>query len=247
MTIKDRLPVIVEVRSENRDTARKNAADREKDKSGRCSSMLSLDLRFFGAADFVLKHDIESFRQQLSEAAKIRKNMYERASIGEPIDESYLTMLSFTSIFDALAAGDLDTAKSLALHVGGREELERAHDHPFDYAMGYTLRAFMLNDGTQMQSRLASLVDVCVTSHMRDFEGYCEVFSAVLESDGAKANKGLRAIVAGHQRQSKGKGVFAGTEDEVICIWGIGIANLCRMYGLIIEGVPPLIPDDLII
>ncbi|MEQ8856352.1 hypothetical protein, partial [Gimesia sp.] len=71
----DRLPMLVELRSENREIVRANAADPKKDWNGICSSTLASDLRFFAIADYFLKHDIASFQSQLSEAVKIRIEM----------------------------------------------------------------------------------------------------------------------------------------------------------------------------
>jgi len=243
----DRLPMLVEIRSENRPVVRANATDAEKDKNGSCSSMLALDLRFFGVAEYVLSHNIESFRSQLSEAAQIRDRLFNRFDNGEPIDGSYVTMLSHKSLFDALAAGDMETAKALASHMGGRDALEQEHDHPFDHAIGYTLRAFVLNDSGQMQEWPAKLNAVCAETAMTDFNGYGQVFQAILANDSAAANEGLKTVVKGHQKQSKGKGVFAVTEDEVLCVWGIGMANLAISHGLQMEGISSLIPQELLV
>lgn len=242
----DRLPMLVEIRGENRPVVRANASDAEKDKNGSCSSMLALDLRFFGVAEYVLNHNVESFRSQLSEAAQVRDKLFDRFDKGEPVDGSYVTMLAYKSVFDALAAGDLVTAKSLASHMGGRAALEQEHDHPFDYAMGYTLRAFVLSDSERMQEWPTKLLAACGETGMTDFNGYGQVFQAILANDSAAANEGLKVVVKGHQKQSRGKGVLAGTEDEVLCIWGIGMANLAQHHGLQVEAVPPLIPEDLL-
>ena len=82
---------------------------------------------------------------------------------------------------------------------------------------------------------------------MTDFNGYGQVFQAILANDSAAANEGLKAVVKGHQKQSKGKGVFAGMEDEVLCVWGIGMANLAISHGLQMEGVSSFIPQELLV
>ena len=53
----------------------------------------------------------------------------------------------------------------------------------------------------------------------------------------------------GHKRQCKGKGLFKDTVDEVLCVWGLGMANLARMCGLELDKMPDdsLIPSELII
>ncbi|QDT26912.1 hypothetical protein Enr10x_22240 [Gimesia panareensis] len=245
-SIADRLPLLVELRSENREIVRANAADPEKDRNGRCSSMLAIDLRFFAVADFILQHDITSFKTLLSEAARIRTDMFSRFENGEFISDSYLTMIGYKSLFNALAAGDMSGAEQLAAHLGGRDDLERKYDHPFDYTLGYTLRAFVLQDRDQMQEWTPKFVNQCYKSKMKDFLGYGAVFQALLTGDTSGVNAGLASIVQGHQKQSKGRGVFVSTEDELLCIWGLGMANLVRAFGIPSEAIPPLIPRELL-
>ena len=242
----DRLPMLVELLSEDREIVRANAADPKKDWNGSCSSTLASDLRFFAIADYFLKHDIASFQSQLSEAVKIRIEMFVRSDQGEPIDGSYLTMLCYKSLFDALAACDLSRAEQLAAHLGRRAELECEHDHPFDYTLGYTLRAFVLHDQDQMQEWTPKFMDQCHKSKMTDFLGYGAVFQALISRDTAAVNDGLASIVQGHQKQSKGNGIFVSTDDELLCMWGLGMANLARAHGIPSEAVPPLIPRELL-
>lgn len=243
----ERLPMLVELRGANRGMVRASAADSEKDKNGACSSMLASDLRFFGVASYVLNRDVTSFRLQLSEAAEIRQRMFERFEVGEPVDASYVTMLSYKELFNALAAANMPLALSLARHMGGRHDLEKEYDHPFDYTMGYALRAFVLGDLEEMQKWSPRLWATCRETGMADFQGYAEVLDSMLSGDTAGANQGLSTVVKGHQRQTKGKGVFANTEDELLCVWGVGIANLARSRGLPVQGMPPWIPNELLL
>jgi len=242
----DRLPMLVEIWNEDRDIIRANAEDPVKDRNGMCSSSLVSDLRGFAVADFMLKHDIASFRSQLSESAEIYLHMFERFDRGEPIDPSYIAMLAYKELFNALAAGNLSLAKSFASHMGGRDKIEKEHDHPFDYAMGYTLRAFVLGDLPEMQKWQPLFEAVC-HKHFVDCLGYATVFQAMLTGNPDLANQGMQSIINGHKKQSKGRGVFADTDDEMLCIWGLGMANLARSRGLSVESVPPLIPNELLI
>ena len=243
----DRLPMLVEIRGENRSVVEANAADPEKDKNGCCSNVFANDLRFFAVADFCLHHDVDSFRSQLSRSAELKLKMFERFENGEPIDGSYVTMLCYTDLFSALAAAELPLAKSLAQHMGERDELEKEHDHPFDYAMGYTLRAFVLDEPEEMREWTPRLAKACTDTNMTDFDGYARLFAAMLVNDTTNADKSLGAIVGGHQRQSRGRGAFVNREDEVLCVWGVGMANLSRSRGLAVKAIPPLIPDDLLL
>lgn len=93
----DRLPMLVEIRTENnhREIICSNARDPSKDRKGGASSMLRLDLRFFGIADYLLKNDRESFRRQLSESARITVSLLERHDSGEPISDAYVGMITY--------------------------------------------------------------------------------------------------------------------------------------------------------
>lgn len=242
----DRLPNLVELRYENLPILQNNASDQEKDKNGSASSSLAGSLRFLGVANYILNHDISMFKEYLSEAAAIRKQLFERFEGGEPISESYVAMLSYKALMNALAAGDFELSKELASMMGGRDEIEKEHDHPFDYALGYTLKSFVLNDYHGMQQWAKNFEAVCTEKENVDFLGYAQLFIAILNKDENKANQGISEIIKGHKKQSKGYGVFKDSEDETLCVWGIGMVNLARYRNLNVQGSPPLVPDDLL-
>ncbi len=247
MSLRDRLPRLVQVRQEGFDLVRANAADVQKDWNGATSDMLSLDLRFFGVAAYVLHGDVSAFKTNLAEAAVLIRSLFEREEQGQPIDASLLSMIAHKDVFNALAAGDMELARSLAQRMGGRDELEKKHDHPFDRALGYTLRAFVLNQPQEMTKCAADFSIICKEADNADFQGYAHVFNAILTKNVAMANEGLQQILQGHKHQSKRGGVFKDTVDEILCVWGVGIANLARSDGLFVQGLPPLIPPDLLI
>ncbi len=244
--IHDRLPVLLNEPLEDLPSVIKNAKDPLKDKSGSASNMAAASHRFVGVAQYVVNHDITAFRANLRDAAQARVRLLERFEKGEPISPSYVTMLNYKAIFNALASGAFELAKSIAFRIGGRHEIEEEHDHPFDYALGYALRAFVLGEQEDMKRWALEFATVCRAKDNADFQGYAQIFQGILENDAAMAKNGLKAIVKGHVRQSKGKGVFKDSEDEVLCVWGIGMANLCRAYGITVDSEPPLIPSDLL-
>lgn len=217
------------------------------DSKGHATAGEISSLRFLGVAEFVLKKVKASFCQKLKRAAELKLRLFERYEAGERISESYVTMLSYKDVYNALAAGAVEVAQALASHMGGSEKLEKKHDSPFDRALGYAVRAFVLNLPEQMQVRTQNFADVCQQPGNGAFAGYAEVFEALLANDLAAADVGLRHIVEGHKRQSRGSGVFNCTEDEIICVWGTGLANLARNRRLPVQGVPPLIPDELLV
>lgn len=244
--IHDRLPVLLSEQLEDLPSVIKNAKDPLKDKNGSASSMAAAAHRFVGVAQYVVNHDITAFRVHLWEAAQARVRLIERFEKGEPISPSYVTMLNYKAIFNALAGGHIELAKSIASRVGGRHEIETKHDHPFDYALGYALRAFALGEQEGMKLWATEFATVCRARENVDFQGYAQAFQGILNKDADMVKNALKEIVKGHARQSKGKGVFKDSEDEELCIWGIGIANLSRAFGLSLDGEHPLIPNELL-
>jgi hypothetical protein len=244
--ILDRLPILLGERLEDLPFVTRNAADPARDRAGTATNLAAGAIRFIGVAQYALNHDIAACRANLLEAAKTRLRLIERFARGEPISPSYVTMMNYKSLFDALASCDMEVPKAIASRIGGRHEIEMEHDHPFDYAFGYTLKAFVLSNPEEMQQWTQKFSVVCEAKENMDFQGYAQVFQGVLERNAAMVENGLKAIVKGHGRQSKGKGVFKDSEDEVLCVWGLGMAKLARAYGLSVDGEPPLIPNDLL-
>ncbi len=247
MTLKERMPLLLEMNREDLPMLQANAADQQKDRNGVSSSVVRGALRFIGVAEFVVSGKITTFRQCLSQAAMIQLRLFERRSKGEPIDDSYVAMLSYKDLLNALAAGDFDTAEELAHFMGGRPGVEAKHDHPFDRCLGYTLKAFVERTPGEMAEWASKFSAVCREAGNIDFAGYAEVFNGILARDEKMAQGGLSAVVDGHRNQSKRGGVFKGLEDEAMCVWGVGVANLARHFGVIVSGISPFIPQELLV
>lgn len=247
MALKERMPMLLEMRREHLATLQANAADAAKDQNGSSSSSVRGTLRFIGVAEFAVSGNVDLFRRYLSDAAKIQLRLFERHKAGDPIDDSYVAMLSYKALLDALAAADFATARRLALCMGGRAETEKKHDHPFDYCFGYTLKAFTERNTETMAHWATKFSAVCQQSDSADFAGYAEALNGILANDEKLVQQGLTAIVKGHKNQTKRGGVFKDLEDETLCVWGVGIANLARQSGLAVQGVPPFIPPQLIL
>jgi len=244
--IEKRLPMLLEMRKKHLKQLYVNQSDPAKDKSGSATNSLVGTLRFLAVADYVLKKDIVGFRSKLSEAAGLRSKLFNRFDAGEAISPSYVSMLSYKALCNALASGDLQLANELANHMGGRNEIEREHDHPFDLAFGYVLKSFVLEDAVGIKKWLCEFKSLCDQPENADFKGYAKVSEAILVRDVEKANVGFTELLEGHKRQSK-KGVFKDTEDEMLCVWGIGLVNLAHVRGIDPKPQEPLIPADLLI
>ncbi|MCA9028000.1 MAG: hypothetical protein KDA86_22510 [Planctomycetaceae bacterium] len=229
----------------------------ERDQAGAFSRNVCECFRQIGTARYLLYSDVDAFRQNLSESAKLRKKLVDRFLAGEPIPPSTVSDLTYKYLLDALAAGDFEGAKQIA------EVTEKRHDDSWtegtniviqcegseDFAecFTYALKAFVLDRRGDMQHWTGRLEVSLRHPKMKTLAGYGQVLRGILDEDEQTANRGIQAVLEGHQKESKGSGLFAGTAEELICIWGIGISNLALHRGIRIDSSPPLIPGELLL
>lgn len=225
----------------------KNVADPQRDKKGTFTRSLLSTYKFLAISDYVLEKNVNAFKSQLAQAANIRKNLFERFEKGEPIAKSFLSMLCYKDVFNALAAGDIELAKTIASYMERMDRIEKIRVHPFDYAFGHTVSAFVLDNRPEMEKWSEEFSKICQKKDNANFRGYAIVFEGVLRNDIAKVATGFELLIEGHKRMSKGRGIFKDTEDELICVWGLGLANFVKLRGMAIEITDPLIPKDLLI
>lgn len=185
--------------------------------------MAASDLRFLGVARFVLDGDIGQYRQLLAESVSLTCSLFDRSLKGEPIDESYLTILEYQSVLDALAAQRIDLAGRLASHLRGREKLDRKFCHIFDRTFGYAPLA-ALADSPDAIDLSAAFVSYCATKG-KSYMGYAACLHGIANRDSDSVNEGVKGILKVHKRLSS-NGIFNLKEDEVLCVWGIALCNL---------------------
>jgi len=241
----DRLSEVVETHRSMLPELRNNTSDLDSDVDGSASFMLANTVRFLAVAEYVLNKDIESLRSGLKESANIQLNLFERFEVNEPIDPPYVSMLSYKELFDALASGERELSRKLAIHMGGRLEIEKEFDHPFDRSFGYVLKAFTL-DSKDKEEYLSKFFSECEKKGNSNFLGYSMILEGILENNEEKGRAGLKELFIGHRNLSKGRSIFKNSEDELLCIWGLGMVNLASYYDLSIFVSDPLIPEDLI-
>jgi hypothetical protein len=232
-------------------TAMANAADDAKDKNGCYTSMLAMDYRFIGIAEFLVDQNVTSFQTNLTKGAELKLRHFRRFESREGIDASYVSMLAYKYLLDALAATDFTLATDLARVMGGRPEIEKEHDSNFDCAMGYALKdAVLEGDGSARQELIRALAGPDTkTAHgfrYSDFRGYGVVLDGIALRDETKVSSGLAELIEGHIRQAN-EGVFVETDDAYLCVWGIGLINLARSKGINVRVSHELTPRSLII
>jgi hypothetical protein len=241
---KERFKTLLDERRRMLPVLEANAADRTKDKKGVCTSVLAPEYRFIGIAEFLVNDDIGSFRKNLAKCAELRLRLFERHQAGEEISPSYVSMLAYKELYDALAAADFTLSVKLARIMGGRPQIEAEYDHPFDCAMGYALKTVVLTQNDSLSR--ATFRRVLSEEDNEDFRGYGLVLDGIETRNEKAANDGLAMVVDGHKKQAR-FGVFRGLRDSHLCIWGIGLANLAKQRNIEIHVNDELIPDSLII
>src|SRR5690606_4644420 len=109
--------------------------------------------------------------------------LIERFDAGEDISPSYVSMMSYKSLMDALAAGDGQVAKDIAAKMGGRSSIESEYDRPFDLAFGYALKHIVLSDVDSVGQWLDALEVASKDPENKDFFGYAKVLKAIVDKD----------------------------------------------------------------
>jgi hypothetical protein len=242
----DKVAVLAEDERADLDLLRSKAGDPVKDKSGSASNSLAGSLRFLAVADYVLNKDVPACREQLSEATGLRLKLLQRFDAGEPISPSYVSMMVYKSLLNALAAGSDALAQAVAARMGGREAIEAEYDRPFDRAFGYCLKGIVTHDALGARRALHELEEACEEVENVDFRGYARALHSIIDHSPEMLPQAFIEIIAGHKRQSVGLGLFKDTEDEVLCVWGVAVANLARWKGLPAPEASPLLPAELI-
>lgn len=214
--------------------------------NGRASVRLAGELRFLAVADYKLDHDIPAFRRGLRECGELFVRLFERLDAGEPISGSYLSMITYQRLFNPLAAGDMAQSMRLAGMMGGREAIEKAEDNSFTRAFGYALKHLVEDKPDLAAPHVAALAQITRRSSRR-FDGYATVMQALIEQNLQAALFGFNQIVTDHPRLTKGGGFFQNSADEVLCVWGVGLANLARARGLMVNIDNAWIPGDLLV
>jgi len=156
-------------------------------------------------------------------------------------------MFAYQKLLDALASGDMNVARAFAERMGGRPEPEKEYDRAFEIAMGYGLKAILAGDDAAALARLYDLEQACTHKDYVNFAGYVPVLRGIVSRDSAAAEAAFPELLAGHRRESKGRGLFSDSVDEFLCVWGIGLINLAGSRGMVIKVDDPLIPADLIV
>ncbi len=218
----------------------------EKDKDGDISSRLAGNLRVYAINSYALNKDKLALITHLKECVQTKESLLDRYYAGAPIDESFVDLLNYQTLFDALATGDISLAKRFAAKIDKRGISDKEGYHPLVRTLSNTLKWSVLEDNQQIQKWLPQLIQVCQhNKDSRNFMGYAEVFDGFLNKDLQKIDLGFKHILEGHKKESA-KGYFQGTPDQYLCVWGIGLVNLAHFRGLNVQINDEYIPTTLL-
>ena len=216
--------------------------------------------------DYLLNEDIDSFKNNLELEAECQIELFEIFENRKPNDPpnpgldpmapSLFSMFTFCKLLDALASGNMGIAIHIASYMGGRPEIEGKYDDEFILSLGYSLKYVVENNTVQLQEWLPRLKAVCEDPEydVKEFLGYYLVLAALLENSLEKANWAFTVLKVNHKKRCKQykndypfNTYFYDSPDADLFVWGIGLANLCRHYGLNVVINDPLIPEELLI
>ena len=230
--------------------------DEENNTKGDYTDVLMRDYSTLGRFEYLLCKDVKLFKEYLSKSIVYAVELFERYDNGDSIDDSFISMILFTSLLDALASGDLAAAKQLANHLGGRPEIEELHDDEFVLPMGYILKYFIEDNVSGVKEWLPKLKAACEEpkNKMVDLMGYYLVYQALLDRDLGSLHQAFQTLIEDHIKRCKKRspaslysGYFHDSPDADLFVWGIGLLNLCRAKGLDVQITHDLIPKELII
>ncbi|GAA6132103.1 hypothetical protein [Halopseudomonas sabulinigri] len=243
--MKNRLPILIEMRERHLPVVRKNAADSSKDATGTASASLAGTLEFLAVAYFVRDAEAEVLRRLLAEACEIRLSLFRRFDAGEPISVSYASQTAGSQlILNALAAADFKLADRVAALVGGRPEIEKEFDHPFSLALGYALKHLMLGESEQAAYAVARFV--AQADKAPADRPYGQILQGILSDRESEVSFSLSKLEGGHKRLVI-SGRWKNTEHELVCLWGLGLWNLALRRGIRPSAKNSFIPGALLI
>lgn len=160
---------------------------------------------------------------------------------------SLLTMVTFKELFNALASGDLQLAQQLARLMGAHLDPEKSYDEPLDHYLGWALKYMVDDTPDTVRREWISRFATWAKTERPTLNGYALVMQAILDRDLLAAKEGFETLLKGHRREIRSGKLFADTVDEIICVWGVGLANLARWRGLPVAPKDELIPADLLV
>jgi hypothetical protein len=209
-------------------------------------SLLVNELRFLGVAYYVRDNDVQKFNEYLFLASKL---MLRLLSIPEEqnVSRQKFVLRRYQELLTAMSCGCMEEAIEMAKILGYRPEIEKQFDDELSQAIGYTLKKILHDDPQWTESRLVDLKQAAIKSKVSGLSGIGDIFAGILSKDQELVDFGFEKFLQEYKKQCKGRGMFKGLEDEMLCVWGIGLANLVIYKGMEVNIEDELMPRELFI
>lgn len=247
--------------AERIEESRVQIIQRGHDGAGRATDFLTEDLVGLAIAAYVLDGSVEGFRQQIAEATRLHIGLFRRFHAGAPLRREgdhkrpnappVATSLSayvvsneqHWAVFDALAGAQFKLAEELSALMGSVPSYDIANAYCF------MLKHILANEPAAALPYVDALARVVPK---KEKEPLVQMFRQIAspQPDPAEVQRLIVEIERSHQRDVRNEAPFiGGTERELLCMWGIALANLARYKGIIdhVEFSSEYIPTDLVV
>lgn len=199
--------------------------------------------RFLAVADYHENKDPVLFREDLRKALSYLLILSE-APHEAPEKKFFREELSELShVMDSLAVGDLGFTRRM---MDPYKDLTYKRMTPLMGYLHFFLSGFLYGTPAHFKDVLEE-AEMHWSKRLKSYVGYSLAFKAIYEEDSEAFVDALTVLLKGHKRLCHPFGIYGGTEDEVIAIWPLGVANLARLKGLTFDFNHPLLPRELII
>jgi hypothetical protein len=185
----------------------------------------------------------------LEELSDFSKSDVDKATQNAPADvlHSLLTMVTFKELFNALASGNRKVAERLSKLIGAHLDPEHLCDEPLNHYLGWSLKFLVDDVPDQVRCDWIGRLADYVQARRLTLMGYPIVMQAIVDRNAEVAQAGFAELLEGHRKECRAGKLFGDTEDEIVCVWGLGLANLARWRGLSIGPQDDLTPMDLLL
>jgi len=193
-------------------------------------------------AEYSLTKDVAKFRRELS--AAYRALWETRGQTTSPVSSENFPRIA-NDIFHSLAALDAKQAEIQAVFLLTAIRNLRIRLHYVDEAVYIAIIAAVRCDSEMLQNA-AERLRKGLSFYARLFENYpgywLPYLTGLADKDVSLCNEGIRIYAEEHYHR-----VSQDPDSQYFMnIQALGMANLCRIHGIDVAAIPPIIPEDLI-
>jgi hypothetical protein len=206
-------------RLEHEVAARGLGADR-----GTTASRLIDALRFEAIASYIIDRKAADFRRMLGRCVQLKAGLFDAARSGDDIMSHLVRLDAYGYIYYGYAAGRDDVASRLAALLNGETE-----DEDVDHA-AWALASLTLGRRDAATEHVQRALDA---TEDPVFRTYTQALTYIIEKDATRFNTALKDVVKAHEKECRARfSAIVDTEEELLSLWGIGLANLATREGL---------------